>query len=110
MTLTKKERCPLRASLLLPSPAECIVKLDRRKALIQPGLPERKLCRKIICLACKDLQIAGDSAFVTKIRQVCGVLGIMSQQLLMLAILAIFLVCNQRVRYITGKRLVNRSS
>jgi hypothetical protein len=70
------------------SPTEGVIKLDQRKPLIQPGLRERQLCRKVICLVCKNLQITGDSALVPDIRQVCSIFGVMSQQLLTLAIFA----------------------
>ena len=94
---TVMERVTEWSALLLPTAAQRVVELDKRKALVQTGAGQVQLGREIIGLVGQHFQIARRAAAIAHFGKIRRALRRGREQFLVLAKLAVFRVGNQRI-------------
>src|ERR1700735_1336382 len=101
---TEENRGVSRSSLL-PATAEGLIDLDKRKPLVELRLNEIQLRRKIICFAGQHLQIARTALLIEHQGEVVRSLCCLSEQLLLTAKVAKFLIADERIQHLLQRVL-----
>lgn len=81
----------------LPAAAKCLIKLNERQSLVELRLDEIEFRREVARFAGQNLQVTCAAMLIKHLGKPVGLLRRLGEQVLLLAELAIFLICDERI-------------